>query len=944
MNKTEHAEIYRDLALLIEDILHTENLRGQNKDALLDAVRAFLSADLAEDGIIRLLELIRCRIGADSIVLLRAAGKENSHVVAWSSPVHMPGQPWHLEDGIADKPRNYFSIPSTILADGKPANLTWKSMLLKPAPDYRERRLTLIALSSRDNQFEPEHRQLLRESTRIIAHAARSVAASVRLRVMHDVVNEADEAFIIVDATTDNFPIMFVNTAFRRLFRLESERLVDRPLGDILDIAGLEDACRKVAASFVHDGQDGRHDFAQPVMVMGHEMQVSVKAAHKRDTGRNMLVIKLADISQFLALQADRDAVHIRLSTAIQASGVGYALVGPLWTILEASPAWCAFFGQRAENWPSGANILALLMQVSPGFSLAEFRSQAMNFDDNTSGEMRRLEVTSTAGRVGMLSVHRTNENGAILHLVDVTPLRRAQADLMEKIEAIEASNDGIAITDQDGRYVYMNMAHARMFGFRDPDDAMGHHWSEIYWPGEIQRLQAEAFPALETHGNWRGEAIGHTLDGVPVEQEINLTLRDNGSIVCTTRNIAERRYLERERDKLIRELTTAQRHELISQLTSGFAHDFNNMLSVIKGSAQLIRENGDPESKAAAERIQKAGELATAMVRRILDMGRQQRYERRELDLGPIITDVASLLRAALTPSQSIECIMPDAPVKAVADPNEIAQIILNLGINARDALGNKAGRIDIILSDLPPQDHAADITLGTVPDGPAISIAVKDNGSGIRKEDFPAIFEPFFTTKPVTGTGLGLPVISNIVRAAGGAVKVSSREGHGTLFEVLWPMVPRERKASARIPADATTAPAASLNGFSILLVDDDQALLEHMADRLSALGAEVAPTIYPSEALEVLREHPSFWTVVITDLEMLAMTGTDFARKVREIRPDLPVLLCSASPDADLELHGENTPFRGLIRKPVNWEHCSNMIVDVTNVKNNISKVVE
>lgn len=501
----------------------------------------------------------------------------------------------------------------------------------------------------------------------------------------------------------------------------------------------------------------------------------------------------------------------------------------------------------------------------------------------------------------------------------DVSARKRLEAEraltqqrLAEQVAAMEASNDGIALTDPEGRFVFMNSSHAAMFGFPDRAAPLGLAWTELYPPEEAERLGREAVPVLEATGQWRGEAVGRRIDGAPVEQEVSLSLRGNGGIVCVTRDIGARLEADRERARLREQLLAAQRQEAVGQLASGIAHDFNNLIAAISGSAALIEGSADAEVRRSAGRIQAAAGAAASLVDKMLSLG-ARKPRREEVDLCAVIADVGELLRASLPAEQRLKLDLPSAPLRAVADPTELMQVVLNLGINARDALREGGGgRIAVSLAPFGPGGDAPTPVLGIVPTGAAARIRVTDDGCGIAPDDLATIFQPFVSHKRESGTGLGLAVVAGIVAAAGGGLAVRSAPGEGTCFDIFWPLdAPAEPAGMV-----AALGPGASLAGHTVLVVDDNPAVVETLVELLERAGAEVGPCVDPEDALAALADDPEAWTLLVTDYDMPRLSGADLAAAARRLRPDLPVLLCTALPEA----HGRAGGFDAVTGKPI------------------------
>jgi PAS domain S-box-containing protein len=489
---------------------------------------------------------------------------------------------------------------------------------------------------------------------------------------------------------------------------------------------------------------------------------------------------------------------------------------------------------------------------------------------------------------------------------------------LAEQVAAIEAANDGFAITDIIGQFVYMNQSHAEMFGFAVPAELIGLHWSTLYSLEGRERLEREAFPTLTAQGQWRGESIGLRRDGSAIRQEVSLSLRSDGGLVCVTRDVGERHAVEREMARLREQLLVSQRQEIVGQIASGIAHDFNNLIAAIAGSAALITANPGKDVRRQAERIETAAANAASLVAKMLSLG-ERTPDRREIDLSAKIRSVVDLLRASLAPAHGFVVQMPDAPVRLIADRTEVMQVLLNLLVNARDAIDpEQPGRITVTLGLLLPGDPAPRPVVGRRPSGPAAWIRVEDDGCGIAEQELSGIFEPFRSGKGRNGSGLGLAVVKSIVESVGGGIAVDSSPGEGTRFDVYWPLNPAEQQLLPILP----TMPASNnvLKGRAVLVVDDNPAVVDVLTELLEGAGAEVGPCLEARDALAAIDEDPEAWALLITDFDMPDTNGAVLAAQARRLKPGLPVLLCTALPEHHQRQDPAHAIFDAVIGKPV------------------------
>ena len=507
------------------------------------------------------------------------------------------------------------------------------------------------------------------------------------------------------------------------------------------------------------------------------------------------------------------------------------------------------------------------------------------------------------------------------------------EARLARLVAAIEATDDGIGVTDAEGRFIFMNRAHALMFGHEDPETLVGQPWSVLYDPLEADRIREEAMPVLFKVGQWRGETQGRKRDGSPIEQEIALSLSPEGGIVCVTRDVGDRRAMEREKARLREQLMLAQRQEVVGQLASGIAHDFNNLIAAISGTAELLRANADERVCHHALRIQSATSTAAGLVEKLLTLGRRVPHPRL-VDLRRTLWDVRDLVAPSLTdPLHRIELELPPAPLMAQTDDTELNQVVLNLALNARDALHpGQVGRIKLEVIADPHYRPGGTLVVGTLPQVPAAVIRVSDTGCGIPSEDLARVFEPFFTHKGEAGTGLGLAVVAGIIASNNGALAIQSWPDCGTIFEVWWPLQPAQSE-SAAMPAHLLAA-GNVLGGKTVLVVDDNPTVVDTLVAMLEEVGAEAAPCINPQDAIDALQDDAASWDLVITDYDMPGMNGAQLAHALRAARRDLPILLLTALPRVHKLHQNQVGLFDGVLGKPASTAQLAAAAAEAIN----------
>ena len=490
----------------------------------------------------------------------------------------------------------------------------------------------------------------------------------------------------------------------------------------------------------------------------------------------------------------------------------------------------------------------------------------------------------------------------------------------------IEQAMEGIILFDSGGLIQYANPAVATITG-RAPGEMIGRNISTL----ESEELNRDLYQVI-----WdalsRGEArTGHFIqkgkDGSLHEIESTIwSITDTsgtvGNYAALIRDVTHEVQLERQ-------LRQAQRMEAIATLAGGIAHDFNNNLASIITCTEMARDDVPEESptRELLDVVLKAGYRGKNLVKQILTFSCQGEQERKPVQVEMIVHECLRLVRASFPASIEIHCTMAEQPGMVLADPTQIHQIIMNLCTNAGHAMREKGGVLEITLvnTDL----ESSDIT--GMPDllpGCYLKLAVKDTGHGMDSQTMERIFDPFFTTKPHTeGTGLGLSVIHGIVRNHGGTIAVESEPGKGATFNVY---LPRIESVAAR-PDDS---PEPTQQGQErILLVDDENDVAFAGRKMLERLGYDVIVKMDGREALELFRAGPDRFDLIITDQAMPGMSGTELAKELTSIRPDIPVILCTGfGNDPNGVLSPENREIAGireLALKPLDRAELAGMI---------------
>jgi PAS domain S-box-containing protein len=509
----------------------------------------------------------------------------------------------------------------------------------------------------------------------------------------------------------------------------------------------------------------------------------------------------------------------------------------------------------------------------------------------------------------------------------DVTDSLKAEEMSRKSLAAIEAAGDGIGITDAEGNMTYMNRALKELHELDEyqAQDLIGKPWENLYSDSGRDHIISHVLPDLKRLGYWKGEAPIKTRTGRLVHAEMTLTGLPDGGMIGTARDISDRIEAEHERVELEKQFYQAQKMEAVGRLAGGIAHDFNNILAAMMGYSEFLIEDLPEDSKEQkyAQSIYEGGTQARDVIDRLLMYSKTQDHKMELMDLGRKIEGVVTMLRSSIPTTIDIQMENEVDGLQILGNKTLITQAVMNLCVNARDAIVEEHGFINLRIdretyNGLP--DHY--YVLGELEPGREYyALHIRDSGSGMSEEVMERIFEPFFTTKPVDqGTGLGLSSVHGIMVTHEGAVAVASTVGKGTEFILFFPVavagVEVADHAMPRANTDMLPAP-----DMKIMIVDDQKDVREMMAVMMDRMGFATELHERAATALESLARDPDSFGVVITDQTMPGMTGAEMAKIIERTHREMPVILMSGFSTENLaELTDDIVAIVSVLHKPL------------------------
>ena len=544
-------------------------------------------------------------------------------------------------------------------------------------------------------------------------------------------------------------------------------------------------------------------------------------------------------------------------------------------------------------------------------------------------GLIRWIRIRSQTFFAGEGSARRPVRTvGAV---IDITEQKQA-ADEQKKLATLVAmSSDFIGIATLEGRGIYLNKAGMNLVGLESMEQVCQKTLFDFFDHSEQALARDGLYKSLLEDGYWYGETrIKHFKTGELIDVEMTgFQIRDDQGaplyIATITKDIRTRKRAEAEKTKLEERLFQAQKMESIGRLAGGVAHDFNNMLTVINGYSELVLADladGDP-LRTPIVQIHKAGQSAAALTRQLLAFSRKQVLQPRVLDLNRVVIEMRPMLERLVGEAVELGFALGAQNPRVQADPHQLQQVVMNLAVNARDAMPD-GGRLLIETADVELDDSYTHLHPGART-GRHVVLVVTDTGMGMDDETRQRIFEPFFTTKPDSqGTGLGLATVLGIVEQSNGHIGVYSEPGHGTAFKIYLPV---QAQAEAD-PGKAVRVPA--LGGPETVLVVEDRAeVREFVVVALKGYGYRIIEAGDADEALRLCEWERGSIHLVLTDVVLPKVTGRELVHRLEKLRPGIRALYMSGYTGNVIAQSGVLEPGVNFIEKPFSPEELARKV---------------
>ena len=706
-----------------------------------------------------------------------------------------------------------------------------------------------------------------------------------------------------------DFRIVQHNAAAKKLWQRAASEVEGRPCWEIVHgTAGPPPGCPGMSAA-----QSGVRK-SNVFEIDGRVFEDVVDPVFDESGCLSSLIHVLRDITDSVRLNENLRRAEENFHRTLDESPIGVRIVTLDDRTLYANPSYLRMFGY--ENLEE-LSVTPPVRFYTPASYRAYLERQSLRLQGEPGPSEYEIEIRRKDGSLRALKVFRRpiQWNGEQHHQIlyeDITATREAEQayhKLVTQFQAItDAIEDSLTLISDDSRILWVNRANLKWLQKQEAE-IIGRKCYEVRYNRQEPCSYCAVRKVFES-GEPQQATI--TVSSGRIIEIRAFPIREGGRITSVIEVGTDRTDYKR----LEAQYLQAQKMEAVGRLAGGVAHDFNNMLSIINGYAELLFERMDAADplRAHVTRIIEAGRRSVLLTQKLLALSRKQTLQPEVVDLNGLLRDMEDMLRRIIGEDIKLRLMLTPDLARVLVDPTQVEQVILNLVVNARDAMP-QGGQLLLETANVELDEAYARAHEGVMP-GSYVMLAVSDTGCGMTAETMSKIFDPFFTTKPRgQGTGLGLAMVHGIVRQSGGNICVYSEVGRGTTFKIYFPQSEESFAAAGIARGEA----AARGRGEKILVVEDETPLLELMLEVLGRLGYRAQAARGPIEALAMVEKGLIEPDLVITDVVMPEMNGKVLVERLRQMRPNLKVLFISGYTDNVIVHHGvldEDAPF---LQKP-------------------------
>lgn len=627
-----------------------------------------------------------------------------------------------------------------------------------------------------------------------------------------------------------------------------------------------------------------------------------------------------------------------RLRKIIQQSPLSMALVSPDGTMEYINDYAVQTFGYLPQDIP---HMREWWLKAFPDPAYREqvtgqWTRLVENAADNGYIERREYQVTCKEGTVKTILIFGLLINREIFIVFeDITSLKQIEKELRASKEHLDATvnalPDLLFRVDREGRFYEARYSSTDEL-YVSPELFLGKRLVEVLPPQAATTIMAALGEAI-SKGSHRGATYSLPLPQGERWYELSVAAMGNPDLpqtqfIVLARDITERRLAEQDRLKLEQQLLHAQKLESLGVLAGGIAHDFNNLLTAIVGNTDLALMRLNPESPVRdnLQRIEQAASRAADLAKQMLAYSGKGRFVIESIDLNRLIREMTHMLEVSISKKAVLNYNLPDPLPPMEADATQLHQIIMNLVINASEAIDRENGVISMITGSMQCDRSYLDSIWAheQLPEGLYVWLEITDTGCGMDAETLARIFDPFFTTK-FTGRGLGMAAVLGIIRGHKGAITVESEPGRGSSFKVFLPAGGKQKETLDQADRETTDWRGSG----TVLLVDDEKTVIEIGGEMLKELGFEVVTAADGGEALEIFKQDAERFSFIILDLTMPRLDGEQTYRQLRQLKPEVKVIMSSGYNEQEINQRLGGTDLAGFVQKPYNLSALRDVI---------------
>jgi len=693
------------------------------------------------------------------------------------------------------------------------------------------------------------------------------------------IIESSDDA--IISKTLDGI-ITSWNPAAERMFGYTAKEIIGKPITLLFPPDRLQEESEMLA--HIARGERVQHFETIRVRKDGRHFDVSATISPIKDVEG-----KITGVSIIVRDVTERKRVEARFRRMVDSNAQGVFFWNTKGGIVGANDAFLHLARYNREDLEAGR--IGWGAMTPPEYADLDRRALEEVAANGACTPYEKEFIRKDGSRVPIFisaAIFEDNADEGVCTVLDLTEIKQATKQIVEQAALLDKARDAILVLDLEGNILFWNKGAERMYGWTR-QEIVGRNMGKLCYNNP--KIFKEANGLAISQGEWYGELQHLTKDGHEITVEARWTLiRDNDgqpkSVLAINTDITERKKIEAQ-------FMRAQRMESIGTLAGGIAHDLNNILAPIMMSIDILKTTSDdPQATKILETIEVSAKRGADIVRQVLSFARGLEGQRIEVQPKHLLKDLENIIKDTFPKDIRLQFSIPNETWTILGDPTQVHQILLNLCVNARDAMPN-GGNLTVAVENCVIDEQYAAMNLQAKP-GRYVNISVTDSGTGIPPAILDKIFEPFFTTKELNkGTGLGLSTVMAIVKSHEGFVNVYSEPGKGTTFKVYLPATETSSEAQKE-QLEAASLPRG--NGEMILVVDDEASILTITGQTLQAFGYQVLTATDGAHAVAIYAEHKNKIVVVLTDMMMPVMDGPAMIHALMRMNPAVKIIAAS------------------------------------------------